>query len=803
MTVAITDPVVLAQDVLLVSVTELPHEIREKLDVQDEDFALTRRHGRVPSKIVAAAGAALLSEFRTERTIIDGILAYSRGSGLDARDVLASAYQMLRECIDARFLVSVDSSDSRDVTPTLARGDVVGSFEIRRPVHVMEDVEVYQGRSRGKGPAAIKIVRHAGTPRGDSLLEREASVLERMMGDCTAKLLEVGDVDGRHYVASEWRSGVSPRAVAAELRNANTTEATRALLALCSRLLAAYAKLHGAGVIHGDVHPRNILVDRHGAPTLLDFGLSRGMEVEGATSKASRGGVAYYFEPEYAVARLDGDARPPVSEAGEQYAVAALLYVLLTGERYLDFSVEEQQMLRQIAYERPLPFASRGRTAWPQVEDVLGIALSKNPADRFPSMQAFLDAWDEIGPPKVPQRTGPKRTEPSDVLLDEWLERISAPGSMDSGVADRAEPFSVWYGAAGVGYALYRIACIRGDSRLLFHADHWLAKAERSLRDGGARQEGAEGPSDAIGDISPFHNASGVHAVRALIARAMGDLRACEGAILEFVNASDGECTTLDLTLGRSGTLLVSSLLLEALPRADSRAGRRLRDLGDATLAEIWPGTRKSPRPHAALRNLGMAHGRAGILYATMRWCESARVPVPPEVEPGLDELSEWAEHKGRGIRWPWLAEDGTDHAGRYMSGWCNGSAGFVFLWTQAHRSFGRSEFTILAEQTAWNAWEDSGTTTHLCCGLAGRAYALLDVYRQTGGLEWLQRATDMTHRAAELARGTVDGKEPRLSLYRGDVGVALLAADLTRPGGACLPMLGQEGWPRGSLVVD
>ena len=358
---AITDPIVLSEDVLLVPVTELSSETRRKLDVQDEDFALTRRHGRVPSKIVDATGAALLREFRTERTIIEGILAYSQTHGLDARDVLASAYPMLRECMDARFLVPADSPDATDVMPTLVRGDVVGTFEIQRAVHVMEDVEVYQCRSRAGSLAAIKIVRHAGTPEGKLRLDREAGVLERMNGKYTPMLLEVGDVDGHRFVAAEWKAGVSPLTVAGELRAVSTTEATRALLALGSRILAAYTELHGAGVIHGDVHPRNILVDRHGVPTLLDFGLSGRIEA-GATSKVQRGGVAYFLEPEYAAARLDGGPRPPASEAGEQYAVGVLLYLLVTGEHYLDFSIEEQEMLRQVAHDPPLPSLPMRRT---------------------------------------------------------------------------------------------------------------------------------------------------------------------------------------------------------------------------------------------------------------------------------------------------------------------------------------------------------------------------------------------------------------------------------------------------------
>ena len=83
------------------------------------------------------------------------------------------------------------------------------------------------------------------------------------------------------------------------------------------------------------------------------------------------------------------------------------------------------------------------------------------------------------------------------------------------------------------------------------------------------------------------------------------------------------------------------------------------------------------------------------------------------------------------------------------MSGWCNGSAGFVFLWTLAHKMLGKAEYGVLAEQAGLDAWESDGQIGNLCCGYGGQAYALLNLYKHTGDQRWLDDDAD-------AARGTV-----------------------------------------------
>ncbi|MGH7714171.1 MAG: lanthionine synthetase LanC family protein, partial [Gemmatimonadaceae bacterium] len=122
----------------------------------------------------------------------------------------------------------------------------------------------------------------------------------------------------------------------------------------------------------------------------------------------------------------------------------------------------------------------------------------------------------------------------------------------------------------------------------------------------------------------------------------------------------------------------------------------------------------------------------------------------------------------------------------------CNGSAGLVFLWRLAHDVLRTGEFSDLAEAAAWNAWEEPSDTSvsHLCCGSAGRAYAMLAMYRADGAPAWLARGRELYELAVE---GLDDSLGPRYSLYKGALGLAVLAHDLAQPELARMPLFELE----------
>jgi serine/threonine-protein kinase len=432
------------------------------------------------------------------------------------------------------------------------------------------------------------------------------------------------------------------------------------------------------------------------------------------------------------------------------------------------------------------------------MEAVLCRALARDPADRHATTAELSAALAEIEAPRphaAPFRSGSAVNE----LLSAVLARVTTAGALFRDGLPTAPTCSVTYGSAGIAYALLRIAGRTGDAALLSLADCWITKASAEMGRAGAFTNPETGVTEAlVGHASLYHGASGIHAVQALVGLARGDTRSAHQAVRAYVDASRRDGALLDLTLGRVGILLGASLLLDALPDRAGEPAALLRALADETHDAIWRAIDGQPPIGAGAEPiaLGIAHGWAGILYASLRWCRSSGRELPGALAHRLDELAALAEPEGRGVQWPWPVQTGEGEvATHYMPGWCQGSAGFVLLWSEAHHALGRGEFGELMERAAWHAWESPATVPSLCCGLAGRAYALLTCYRQTGGREWLTRAIELADRAArQAAAGT--GHPYVMSLYKGDVGLAVLAADLAAPESACLPLFEAEGWP-------
>ncbi len=778
---AITDPILLSPDVILVPVAELPEEVRRRLPADGGDWAITHPRARTPSRLLDVRSAELLGEFKAPRTIVDAVIRFSQARDLDPESILVEAYPLLERLLAAGFLVAEGSDEAAGIAPSLKPGDRIAGFEVLECVQALEDTELHLVRREDGTAAALKIERAGARDPAREAFDREAAVLARLAGEGAPRLLATGEDGGRHWLAVEWLPGVDAATAAAELRRRGDRSA---LLALCRSVLAAFAGLHERGVLHADVHPRNVLVGPAGEVHLIDFGLSLGA---GEGGVPGRGGVAFYFEPEYARASLAGATAPAVTAAAEQYALATLLYLLLAGAPTHDFKLAREEMLRQIAEDPQLPFALRGVESWPEVESILARALAKTPGERFASLHDFAEALGAVEAP----RFRPVASPAAEALLARVLDRVGIGGEIFRAGLPEPPRASVTYGAAGIACALYRIALAREDAALLSLADLWAAKASAVAVDGGDeafyRPDSRLVP-EHLGRITPYHTASGVHAVRALIAHALGDPGSRREAVNAFLAAAEGPCPNPDLTLGRSGLLLGAALLFES-----GDDSPELRALGDRLLGGLWEEIDELPpiRDCPERANLGMAHGWAGYLYASLRWCRAAGNSLPPGLSGRLDELAERAHPHGRGLRWRWYAESGADVG--TMAGWCNGSAGFVFLWTLAEAVLGEPRYRRLAEGAAWNAWEAPDGHGTLCCGLAGRAYALLNLYKQGGGEVWLTRARELADRAAASIERTAESPD---SLFKGAVGVAVLAADLAAPETAVFPFFEEEGWP-------
>lgn len=777
----------LPPDVLLVPVTELHPTLRHGLACEPGDVAITRPRGRARSLLIDRDAASLLERFRQPARISDVVTSYAGEHGLDATQLLREVFPLLRRVRAAGYLVPAGEPRDAGTDFTLSPGAAVGEWTVQRGVHVIDDTEIYAIAGGGRGQAALKIARQPGEGYVSHLLAREAVVLRSLAGNPGPVLLDAGTHNRRSYLALEWLPGDDILATANALRRRMEPAGRHRLLALAVALLDAYIALHARGVIHADVHPMNALVQPDGSVRLVDFGLSRALTSIPGLTEPPRQGVGYFFEPEYARAILAGRAAPAATVAGEIYGLGALIYLILTGNHYHRFTIDRQAFLQQIASGSPVPFTDYGLAPWPEIEAVLARALAKEPAARYSTVRDFAAALRPLVAPSAP---APRARSSADLPQPDDLAAWRIDGSRFVAGHLEAPTASLHYGAAGIAYAGYRIACQRGDAALLADADIWASRATAALGTSEAHWNPSIGITPAVtGPASLHHGPPGVHLVQALVAHARWDVETMNRSLRGFVASCQAETAPFDLVMGAPGLLLGCALALEAIPDDPLLPARpSLITLGNRLADELERRLEALP-PVAECRELpvlGMAHGWAGSLYALLRWAEARHRMPPLDAPRRLAELAAIGTDAGDQRRWP--RRLGEPPAGPFVASWCNGAAGFVHLYLLAHTLFRDDRWLRVAEAAGRTA---AGSTrgASLCCGRAGQAMSLVALARRTGNDRWREQALGLTGDGAPST-------EPAQSLFKGAVGRVLVRQELELAAEARMPCFEAEGWP-------
>ncbi len=762
----------------------LSKALQAQVGASPGDYAVFRPESRSTAKVVSSDVGVFLQAFSSPVSIASALLAFARVTGGDPEVLLDRLFPVVNDMLVGGFLMTTEEAAlARASSRSELRG--IGGYVVLRELQRMDDVAVYCVRAQSGVLLALKLGVRA-DPRSAAALQHEADVMRRLDGGVTPRLAASGHLDGRPFLAMEWVHGVTADRAADSIRSESDGGGLPRLLRLAAQVAAAYAALHEGGVLHGDIHPRNVLVSDKGV-RIIDLGLS---SVRGRRRR-QRGGIDYFAEPEYAAAYLKRKARPAANEAGEQYSVAALLYRLLTGSWYLPFALEKDAALQQIAEAAPLAFAAVGAASHDGVEATLLRALQKHPGQRFGSMRAFADAMAGHAA-SASSQNGVLQT--SRAALDSFVAvevgRLLAAGS-DFALRQPLRA-AVNMGLGGVAYGAYRLALNLRSPELLAFADEVAERAAVIQDDDDALFSDHLGLTrELVLKQSCFNAAPGVSAVRLLVSHARGDAGGVRLRLREFLRQGAGiERCGPDFTFGQAGTLATCANLLPVAACHDVSERAALRRFGDGVEAALLTTLGRMTADGTdgtVMGKTGAAHGLAGFLFAILQWRWQTNQAAPPEVCELLDRLGRCGMPLGRGTAWPHVVPFARPE---FHGGWCNGAAGLVQVWLAAFRAMGDPRWLALAEQAAWSAWDAADGTWDLCCGRAGRSYAFLELANAGGDKRWRERAVSSTMRTiTEMQQAPV----PYVGLYRGAIGVVLLASDVVMAAPRSMPFFGSE----------
>ena len=348
-----------------------------------------------------------MNEPRSVREIFDAIRKLPPGERRAALDEACAGDMRLRD--EVASLLDYDKDwDALDATPVgsasamlnaLVDGDAtevrpeVPGYEIKALVGEGGMGLVYQAAQ--KTPTrrvALKVMRPGLASR--AMLRRfrhESEVLGRLRHPGIAQIYEAGacgpGADGSPYFAMEFVDGETITRHAAT-KSLPTRERVELLISVCD----AVEHAHQRGVIHRDLKPSNIIVDEHGQPKVLDFGVARTVDADVqvttmATSSGELVGTLAYMSPE----QLSGDPTQ-IDTRSDVYSLGAVAYELIsarpareiTGKSLPDAIVSARD-------SSVIPLSAIARDARGDLSTIIMKALATDPSRRYSGASALGD----------------------------------------------------------------------------------------------------------------------------------------------------------------------------------------------------------------------------------------------------------------------------------------------------------------------------------------------------------------------------------------------------------------------------
>ena len=231
---------------------------------------------------------------------------------------------------------------------------------------------------------------------------REALSAARLSGEPnTVTIYDVGEHDGRPYIVMEYLSGGTLDQI---LRKGGAQPAERVFTWL-EEAARALDVAHREGVVHRDVKPANLMLDREGHVHVADFGIASAAGMDSLTMTGTVLGTAGYLSPEQA----QGERAGPASD---RYALAVVAWELLTGRRPYEADSPTAEAAAHV--HSPIPSVCDRSSLPCELDPVFERALAKDPSERYPTggefvaalRAAFADAAGDTSEiPVVPPRT--------------------------------------------------------------------------------------------------------------------------------------------------------------------------------------------------------------------------------------------------------------------------------------------------------------------------------------------------------------------------------------------------------------
>jgi serine/threonine-protein kinase len=265
---------------------------------------------------------------------------------------------------------------------SIAPGTKLGQYEVQEFIGQGAMGLVYRAyHVQLERAGAVKVLQAlAPDPDTTARFRHEAQAIAQMRHPNIVNVYDFGEFEGTPYMIVEYVPGGS---LASRLNQGplNRSSALKFLRGIAAGL--DYA--HGMGIVHRDVKPANVLLEKDDTPVLADFGLAK--LLQGSSLKSMTGvttGTPAYMAPEQVMGHQ-------VGPAADRYSLASIAYEMLTGVIPFDGEGLMELLYAQV-HREPSPPSARDTSLGPEVDAVIMRGLAKDPAERWDSCGLFVDA---------------------------------------------------------------------------------------------------------------------------------------------------------------------------------------------------------------------------------------------------------------------------------------------------------------------------------------------------------------------------------------------------------------------------
>jgi eukaryotic-like serine/threonine-protein kinase len=270
-------------------------------------------------------------------------------------------------------------------------GTSIAGYTIQKEVGEGGTSAVYLAKHPNHGTVAVKVLREKLRQDKTAVARfvREAKYGARVKHPNVVETIEIGQAaNGLHFLAIEWAEGEILERYARQ----NAPLPKEEVANVVSQIAAGVQEAHDSGIVHRDLKPENVMYDPKARRVkLLDFGIATDTQASSDERLTRAGffvGTLMYIAPE----ALSGEI---VTAAADQYSLATIAYFLLT--RCLPYTAKApREMFTQLLTMPPIPLKEAGEGEFNfalSLDAVVMRALSRLPANRYPSVIAFAEAF--------------------------------------------------------------------------------------------------------------------------------------------------------------------------------------------------------------------------------------------------------------------------------------------------------------------------------------------------------------------------------------------------------------------------